>query len=806
MSKTTKKPRPKRPNNAKKPRHNRKKYAQTLKQKARYWKFEEHMKPTHIQKRLLQEDNLEVPLPTLSDWWSPKTMQHVENLAEDRLNVPDVRINRAQRPDVMVDMEKILARKIFTIKLHGLPYSRDILQVLAIHIYHKLQSYGLYNERGQRKNPGQPIEEDMLQAVEKARLTTNYLAKSNRKTEFHKSFEVTRNAGVTSYGPTGPNRCKFCPRLFKDSVNLTLHVYYHAVYDTRKAAHEDPTQEGNSASEEDEEDPTSVLKFKASPGWIEKFLQRHEVGRYKMKGEKGSADYEAVDPWIHEWLTFLHTDYVLRHKKTLRQVLNIVVNFDECGFQYKSLPQYSYLIKNQEIRAKKPQRARITGLFGATANGHKFKPLIIGKSKTPRPFLQFKRNNQTISDVLDVNYDYNENAWMTGEIFRNWFITCFLHEISPLIDPDMDIQFLLDNCTAHPISLDDLDPYVSVKFLPANTTSIIQPMDQAVLACVKSFQKKKFYYKMFQYCEKHQENPKAFNDFLKEYTILEAIQDIEAGWKQVSEATIVKSFRKVFPIDKWNEVTGGTSDEPEGFDAPDSEIVRVLQPNIENSIDLPGHHAVQRTQITNDDFESDINDILEHLNKCQDGVTFEKEHVVEDVLLNPGPADENIDTIVRDVLQVEDTTCTGDDMPDVELIPTQPDEMRPKVLKALSTISELKYSDITESMPHHKLDEWRELMAKTENLALSCFGRPTTTSTKHAIVPSTSTDVNNNKNTNGATKIPATTINESTDTTSEETMPASIMMDIVLNNDTSCEDEDGMIQVTTFRAIQESVE
>ena len=59
----------------------------------------------------------------------------------------------------------------------------------------------------------------------------------------------------------------------------------------------------------------------------------------------------------------------------------------------------------------------------------------------------------------------------------------------------------------------------------------------------------------------------------------------------------------------------------------------------------------------------------------------------------------------------------------------------------------------------------------------------------------------------GATKIPATTINESTDTTtSEETMPASIMMDILLNNDTSCEDEDGMLQVTTFRAIQESVE
>ena len=87
---------------------------------------------------------------------------------------------------------------------------------------------------------------------------------------------------------------------------------------------------------------------------------------------------------------------------------------------------------------------------------------------------------------------------------------------------------------------------------------------------------------MFQYCENHQDNPKAFNDFLKEYTILEAIQDIEEGWRQVPETTIVKSFRKVFPKEKWDEVTGGTSDEPdndfEGFDDPDTEILRVLQP------------------------------------------------------------------------------------------------------------------------------------------------------------------------------------------------------------------------------------
>ena len=40
-------------------------------------------------------------------------------------------------------------------------------------------------------------------------------------------------------------------------------------------------------------------RFVASPGWVKNFNNRHNLGHYKMKGEKGSADYDAVDPWVH---------------------------------------------------------------------------------------------------------------------------------------------------------------------------------------------------------------------------------------------------------------------------------------------------------------------------------------------------------------------------------------------------------------------------------------------------------------------------------------------------------------------------
>ena len=164
------------------------------------------------------------------------------------------------------------------------------------------------------------------------------------------------------------------------------------------------------SEDEDGDTSESELNFLFSPGWIQKFMSLHN---------DVCVDSEPIEPWINEWLTFLHTEYVIKHHKTLKQVISIIVNFDECGFQYKSLPQYSYHGRKEEIRAKKTVRARITGFFGAAGNGRKFRPLIIGKAANPRAFQHLRSQNQTISDVLPISYAHSSNAWMTAEIFRN---------------------------------------------------------------------------------------------------------------------------------------------------------------------------------------------------------------------------------------------------------------------------------------------------------------------------------------------------------------------------------------------------
>ena len=118
---------------------------------------------------------------------------------------------------------------------------------------------------------------------------------------------------------------------------MTLHVYWHTITEHNNNNNDDADPDDPSeVIESDSEDEEELYRFVASPGWVKNFQSRYKLGRYKMKGEKGSADYDVVDPWIHEWLTFLDTNYVQQQHKTLTQVITIIVNFDKCGIQYKS--------------------------------------------------------------------------------------------------------------------------------------------------------------------------------------------------------------------------------------------------------------------------------------------------------------------------------------------------------------------------------------------------------------------------------------------------------------------------------------
>ena len=57
----------------------------------------------------------------------------------------------------------------------------------------------------------------------------------------------------------------------------------------------------------------------------------------------------------------------------------------------------------------------------------------------------------------------------------------------------LHVLLLLDNATCHPKSLVSRHPNVRVEFLPANTTSLMQPLDQEVISSAKVYYQMRVY-------------------------------------------------------------------------------------------------------------------------------------------------------------------------------------------------------------------------------------------------------------------------------------------------------------------------
>ncbi|GFY04232.1 tigger transposable element-derived protein 1 [Trichonephila clavipes] len=81
----------------------------------------------------------------------------------------------------------------------------------------------------------------------------------------------------------------------------------------------------------------------------------------------------------------------------------------------------------------------------------------------------------------------NPKAWMTTAIFTEWFNNCFVPEVEAYMKEkslDLKVLLIVDNAASHP-QLEN--PNVQLVFLPPNTTSLIQPLDQGIIATFKKY-------------------------------------------------------------------------------------------------------------------------------------------------------------------------------------------------------------------------------------------------------------------------------------------------------------------------------
>ena len=118
-------------------------------------------------------------------------------------------------------------------------------------------------------------------------------------------------------------------------------------------------------------------------------------------------------------------------------------------------------LKGVKCCSGKHSKVRLTGLADQM--------FVIRKSVKPRGF-----------KTLPCRYRAQHKSWMSGELFEDW-----VHALDrKFVVSKRKIAVIIDNCTAHPHV--EYLKWVELIFLPPNTTSHTQPMDQGIIRVLKA--------------------------------------------------------------------------------------------------------------------------------------------------------------------------------------------------------------------------------------------------------------------------------------------------------------------------------
>ena len=260
-----------------------------------------------------------------------------------------------------------------------------------------------------------------------------------------------------------------------------------------------------------------IENFHASDGWLDRWKKRNSISFKVVAGESASVTEEMVAPWTETTLPTILSQFKAED----------IYNVDECGLFYQALPNRSLHLSKEKCHGGKQSKVRITVLCGANAVGDKLPLFIIGKSKQPRCFKGVRN--------LPCRYRHQKKSWMDAELFTEW-----LQEFDRTISADgRKVALLVDNCPAHP-HVDGLQS-VTLVFLPPNTTSKTQPMDQGVIRTLKAYYRTQLVQRALREID-IQSNSSTIQ--MPRISILDAMLMLKVAWRQVKESTITACFCK----------------------------------------------------------------------------------------------------------------------------------------------------------------------------------------------------------------------------------------------------------------------
>ncbi|KAI6651914.1 Tigger transposable element-derived protein 1-like [Oopsacas minuta] len=295
--------------------------------------------------------------------------------------------------------------------------------------------------------------------------------------------------------------------------------------------------------------------------WMEHQWQRHVGLSLMLIQEKAKSileDFKAKTGESAEEETFAASmdasaDKVAAEKfpVILEDIINAsgyapqqIFNVDKTGLFWKQMPQKTYISREEKtMPGFKAAKDRLTLMLdGNTSGDFKLKPLLVYRAENPRAFKNLTKNS------LPVIWKSNTKAWVTLVVFEDWFLNHFIPEVK-LYCWKMEIPFkillLLDNAPGHPPHLDDFYPDVKVVYLPPNTTSLLQPMDQGVIANFKKYYTRRTFSQALKAVE--DDHNTTLSDFWKTFNIYMCVKHIDAAWHEVSQTNMSGVWKFLCP-------------------------------------------------------------------------------------------------------------------------------------------------------------------------------------------------------------------------------------------------------------------
>ena len=258
----------------------------------------------------------------------------------------------------------------------------------------------------------------------------------------------------------------------------------------------------------------SVPEF--SVGWLAGFKKRYKIQKQNKHGEALSVPESATEEM--KSIQTLFGEFLEEN----------IYNMDETGLFWRQSPTSGLATENQP--GIKKDKSRLTLVTCLNCTGSDRIPLwIIGQAKVPHSLRGV--NIQALGGV----WRSNKKAWMNSLIMREWLLSFYSH-----VGGNRTILLLLDNFRAHIQGLELAPPpsNIRVQFLPANSTSLYQPLDQGIINNLKVYYRKKWLQYMIESYELNL-------DPISSISLYHAVHWILQAWKyDISNTTVYNCFRK----------------------------------------------------------------------------------------------------------------------------------------------------------------------------------------------------------------------------------------------------------------------